>query len=65
MSCIQCLNVLGCEHQRQRNGILFYMRRQTSFGDCNDVAPLDYPGECNRTPRTIVRCAGLRKRNIV
>src|SRR6516165_1856554 len=57
--CIQCLKLLRPERQGKRDGVLFYMRRQTGFGNCNDVAASDSPGQRNSSRRATACCANL------
>ncbi len=64
MRSIQCLKLLRCQCQCQRDGVLLYMRYGTGFGNCNDVTAADGPGQRNSGCRATVCCANTRKRGI-
>jgi hypothetical protein len=64
MRCIQCLKLLRCQCQCQRDSVLLYVRYGTRFGNCNDVTAADGPGERNSGCRAIVCCANTCKRGI-
>src|SRR5262249_16086450 len=57
MRSIQCLKLLRCQCQCQRNGVLLYMRDRTRCGNCNDVTAADGPGQRNSGCRRTVCCA--------
>jgi hypothetical protein len=64
MRCIQCLKLLRCQCQCQRDGVLLYVRYGTRFRNCNDVTAADGPGERNSGCRAIVCCANTCKSRI-
>src|SRR6516165_7019575 len=57
--CIQCLKLLRRERQGKRDGVLFYMRCQTGFGNCNDATASDSPGQRYSSRRATACCANL------
>src|SRR5215470_11029286 len=64
MRSIQCLKLLRCQCQCQRDGVLLYMRYGTGFRNCNDVTAADGPGQRNSGCRATVCCANTCKRGI-
>src|SRR5205823_1986579 len=48
----------------ERDSVLLYMRHRTGFGNCNDVAVADGPGQRNSGCRAAVCCADTYKRGI-
>ena len=64
MRCIQCLKLLRRERQRERDGILLYVRHGTGFGNCDNVTAADCPGQRNSGYRATVCCTNTRKRGI-
>ena len=64
MRCIQCLNLLRCQRQWERHGVLLYMGHKTGFGNSNHVTATNGPGQRNTSRRATVCCANTRKRGI-
>src|SRR5947207_3072597 len=64
MRCIQRLDLLRRERQRERYGVLLYMRHRTRFGNCNHVTTADGPGQRNSGCRATMCCADTRKHGI-
>src|SRR6516162_479654 len=61
---IQCLKLLRRERQRERDGVLLYVRRGAGFRNRNDVTAADGPSQRDGCRRTTARCANLCKRRI-
>ena len=64
MRCIQCLKLLRRERQRERDGVLLYVRRQAGFGNCDNVTDADGPGQRDGGRRAAVCCADTCKRGV-
>ena len=64
MRCIERLQLLLCQCQRERNGILLHVRCGTGFGNCNDMTAADGPAQRNSRRRAAVGCANTCQRRI-
>jgi len=61
MRCIQCMNFIGCECQRERDGVLFYVLHRAGFGNCYDIAIADCPGQRDSGRRAMMCSANTLK----
>jgi hypothetical protein len=65
LSNLATLGASMCTRQRERDGVLLYMRRQAGFGNCNDVTASDGPGQRNSGRRATACCANTGKRGTI